>query len=117
MKIKVISVYEDYLYCDEDGEKYLTRTSDITNWDDVTEDEYKLVKFWAKNRGYFVIRQEEIISDNKLISEIIIEAKKQKQKEEEKERKRKENLDKLAEAKKLDKIKKAKQLLRDAGEL
>jgi len=56
MKVKIIEIYpRTFDYSDNDYGYYQTLTfysvADSTNWDEVTEGEYQILKDWADNRN------------------------------------------------------------------
>lgn len=82
MKIKILKVYSDNAQCDEynyAGHYYTINDKDSTDWEEVTKEEFDILRQWARSNsdGYFsyAIICESDIKPHPLVKEIIAKAK------------------------------------------
>lgn len=111
-KIKVIN--KNYRSDGDEGFIF----SDISDWDEVTEEELEMVYKWASKKGYYVVQQINIYNnEKKLIREIIDNYEKEKKQEEKRQKEfKKQEVERKAKLKKKQ-LAKAKKLLLEAGEM
>lgn len=92
---------------------------DITDWDEVSKSDYDLIVQWAKYKNYSVIKQVDVLDQDRktLVSEIIDRANKEQKDKENYEKKYQLMVAARKEKAKIRALEKAQKLLKEAGKL